>query len=72
MGSRTGLRAHHLWPFLVDYFLSAEALPHDLVVRLAHNLRKDQTTEHNHKQVIYVSNSDFIKRQLQVESSTPQ
>lgn len=39
------MRAHHLWAFLVDHFLSAEALPHDLVVRVAHDLRGDHRTQ---------------------------
>lgn len=43
------VRPHHLWAFLVDHFLSTEALPHDLIVRLAHDLSRDQTTAHNHK-----------------------
>lgn len=52
--------SHHLWPFLVDHFLSVEALPQDLVVRLAHDLSRDKTTQ-PHVNVSFPSNSHFKK-----------
>lgn len=67
------VRAHHLWPFLVDHFLSAEALPHDLIVRLAHDLRRDRTTAHNHKQVfvLFLTHISASCGQTLVASSSP-
>lgn len=37
--------SHHLWTFLVDHFLSAEAVTQDLVVWLTHDLNANQTTK---------------------------
>lgn len=62
------VRANHLWAFLVDHFLSAEALPHDLIVRLAHDLNTDQTTAYNHKQALLLFQT-HISTSLVVRSS---
>lgn len=68
------VRPHHLWAFLVDHFLSAEALPHDLIVRLAHDLSRDQTTAHNHKHVFVLFQTHISAScgQTLVVSSSPQ